>query len=284
MKNCKSILELSTQFLTQHEVPKARLVAETLLAFYLQMERIALYMHFDRPLIEEELVPFRAALKRAIKGEPIEYIMGEVEFYHCKIKVTPDVLIPRQETEILLDLICKRLDGSEKRALDLCTGSGCLAAGLKNARPDLEVHGVDLSEKALSVAKENGPEVIWHLGDLTAPVEGMQFDLVICNPPYVTDDEYQQLDASVKDFEPKMALVSGPTGLEYYERLSRELPAILAPGAKVFFEMGTGQGEAISKIFSDPLWVDPLVEKDWANHTRFFSLGTPKNLLSSSVC
>ncbi|MDN3505687.1 MAG: peptide chain release factor N(5)-glutamine methyltransferase [Simkaniaceae bacterium] len=277
MKNCKSILELSTQFLSQHQIPRPRFIAETLLAHFLQKERIELYMHFDRPLVEEELVPFRAALKRVIKGEPVDYVLGEVEFFGTKIKVTSDVLIPRPETEILLDLICKRLDGAENRALDLCTGSGCLAAGLKRAKPDMEVVGVDLSEAALNVAMGNGPDVTWLQGDLTEPVKGEKFDLVICNPPYVTEAEYDQLDPSVRDFEPKMALVSGATGYEFYERLNNELPTILNPGAKVFFEIGTGQGEGLSKIFSDDPWEHQLVEEDWSGHTRFFSLNIKQN-------
>lgn len=277
MKNCKSILELSTQFLTQHKIARPRFVAETLLAHFLQKERIELYMHFDRPLVEEELVPFRSALKRVIKGEPMDYVLGEVDFFGAKIKVTPDVLIPRPETEILLDLICKRLDGTEKRVLDLCTGSGCLAVGLKKAHPDIEVVGVDLSESALEVARQNGSDVTWLKGDLTEPVKGEKFDLVICNPPYVTEEEYTQLDSCVRDFEPKMALVSGPTGYEFYERLNKELPSILTPGAKVFFEIGTGQGEGLSKIFSGDLWEHQLVEEDWAGHTRFFSLNIKQN-------
>lgn len=277
MKNCKSVLELSTQFLTQHKIARPRLVAETLLAHFLKKQRIELYMHFDRPLVEEELVPFRAALKRVIKGEPMEYILGEVEFFDAKLKITPDVLIPRGETEILLDLICKRLEGTEKKALDLCTGSGCLAVGLKKAHPEIEVVGVDLSEEALCVARQNGPDVAWLKGDLTEPVRGEKFDLVMCNPPYVTEAEYGQLEASVRGFEPKMALVSGPTGYEFYERLAAELPLILAPGAKVFFEIGTGQGEGLIKIFSSDFWVDSAVEKDWAGHTRFFSLKTKQN-------
>ncbi|NGX47656.1 MAG: Release factor glutamine methyltransferase [Chlamydiae bacterium] len=272
MKDCKSILQLSTEFLAKNKVPRPRFVAETLLAHFLQKKRIELYMHFDRPLIEEELSPFRAALKRVIAKEPIEYILGEVEFFDAKIKVTPDVLIPRQETEILLDLVCKRLDGSEKRALDLCTGSGCLAVGLKKAHPEIEVIGVDLSEKALAVAQQNGPDVTWLKGDLTAPVAGQKFDLVLCNPPYVTEAEYDELDEALRKFEPKMALVSGPTGYEFYERLKDDLPAILTPGAKVFFEIGTGQGEGVLKIFSQGLWEDLRVEKDWSGHTRFFSL------------
>lgn len=229
-------------------------------------------MNYDRPLSEEELASYRFALKRAAKGEPIEYIMGEIEFYHCKLKITSDVLIPRPETEIMLDMICKRLDGSEKSALDICTGSGCLAIGLKNSFPEMRVTGVDLSEKALAVARGNSGAVTWLCGDLTEPVKESRFDLVMCNPPYVSEKEYPGLDSNVREFEPRMALVSGPTGYEFYERLSIELPPILNRGAKVFFEIGADQGEGIQKIFSQALWEGHALERDWAGHNRFFSL------------
>lgn len=270
MKNLQTVLKLAIEFLTKHGVHRPRLTAETLLAHFLKLKRIQLYMHFDRPLTEEELVPFRDALKRAIKHEPIEYIMGEIEFFGAKLKITPAVLIPRQETEILLDLVAKQLDGSEKRALDLCTGSGCLAIGLKKARPDLEVVAVDLSKEALDVARQNSSEIEWLHGDLTGPLQG-KFDLVLCNPPYVTSAEYALLDPGVRDFEPKMALDSGATGYEFYERLAKELSPFLNEGAKVFCEIGTGQGTKVIDLFSQEPWVGQKVMPDWAGHDRFFS-------------
>lgn len=275
MKNLQAILQLATSFLKKHELARPRYNAEVLLAHFLKMKRIELYMHYDRPLLEEELIPFRKALKRKIKGEPLEYILEEVEFYHTKLKITPSALIPRQETEILLDLVIKRLDGTEKRVLDLCTGSGCLSIGLKKVCPQLEITAVDLSKEALTLARENadrnGVEIDFRLGDFTAPVADELFDLVICNPPYVTEGEYSKLDPQVRDFEPKMALVSGESGYEFFDRLAEELPPILSPGAKVFFEMGTGQGSGILERFSKGNWMNSQVEADWAGHDRFFS-------------
>lgn len=272
MKDLRSVLILATEFLKKQGISLSRRTAESLLAHHLELKRIELYMHFDRPLTEEELAPFRESLKRAKTGEPLEYILGEIEFFHTKIRVEPGVLIPRQETEILLDFVCKALDGTEKKALDLCTGSGCLAAALKNAKPDLEVTGVDISDEALTVAKQNSKQVRWLKGDLTAPVREEKFDLVICNPPYITSKDYQKLDCGVRDFEPRIALESGPSGYEFFERLQEELPSILHPGAKVFFEIGTGQGEGMKQLFSREIWEDLHLEPDWAGHDRFFWL------------
>lgn len=277
MKTVKTILELSSDFLQKHGVKRARFVADTLLSHYLGLERIALYMHFDRPLVEQELALFREALKRAAKHEPLDYILGEVEFFGTKIKVGPGVLIPRQETEILMEHVCRSLDGTEKMALDLCTGSGCIAASLKNRVPSLAVTGVDLSKEALAIAKSNHDQVEWVEGDLTGPLFGKKFDLVICNPPYVTQREYEELERSVRDYEPKMALVAGERGTEFYSRLERELPGFLQPGAKLFFEIGTGQGKKVQEIFSSAHWENQQVVLDLAGHERFFLLNLKEN-------
>ncbi len=275
MKMVKEILSLAAGFLEKHQVSSPRLSAETLLAHFLDLKRIELYMHFDRPVQELELELFRSALKKAVRGDPLSYILGEVEFYGARIKVTPAVLIPRQETEILLDMVSKQIDSSQKRVIDLCSGSGCLAIGLKKAHPNLEVVGVDLSLDALEIARENSAknnvEIKWFHGDLIEPVKDQKFDLVLCNPPYVTEADYETLDPGVRNFEPKMALVSGVSGYEVFERLQQELPEILNPGAKVFCEIGTGQGAGVLERFSSGDWKDPSVKPDWAGHDRFFS-------------
>lgn len=275
MKNIQTILKLAIEFLQKQGMRRPRKDAEALLAHFLGLKRIELYMYHDRPIEEKELEPFRLGLRRRVKGEPLEYILGEVDFYHCQLDITPSVLIPRQETEILLDLVCKRLAGSEKVALDLCTGSGCLAIGLKKACPSLQVYGVDICPEALSVARKNGAkngvEVEWREGDLIEPVKEVKFDLVLCNPPYISEAEFKNLDREVRAYEPEKALVSGSSGYEFFERLVRELPPVLNPGAKVFFEMGSGQGAQIFTLFSQKPWLNSLVEPDWAGHDRFFS-------------
>lgn len=270
MKTVITVLKLASDFLSKKGIKKSRLVADTLLAHYLKIKRIELYLQFDRPLEEEELLQFREGIKRASTHEPVDYILGELDFFGCRIKVGPGVLVPRPETEILFEHIDRCLEGSEKKALDLCTGSGCIAVALKTRHPNFEVFAVDLSPDALKIARTNHKEVNWLEGDLTAPVKGEMFDLVVCNPPYIKASEYRKLDLNIRQFEPKMALVAGESGLEFYKRLAFELPPILNSGSKVFFEIGSGQGESVKKIFSNKIWKNHEVFSDWAGHDRFF--------------
>jgi release factor glutamine methyltransferase len=274
VKTVSELLQLSTVFLQERGVERARRLVEELLASTLRMKRLDLYMQFDKPVEEKELAKLREPLKRLVIGEPIEYILGEVDFYGCKVAVDARVLIPRQETEILVEHILKRIKG--RVVWDLCTGSGCLGISLKKARPELEVTLSDISSDALDLAKENAEknqvEIRLVQGDLLTPFEGQKADIVVCNPPYISISEYLNLQPSVRDFEPKMALVGGETGTEFYERLARELPPFLNDGTLVFLEMGTGQGPQLQKIFSGSPWTRAEVEKDWAGHDRFFFL------------
>jgi release factor glutamine methyltransferase len=200
-----------------------------------------------------------------------------VEFYGLKLKVTTDVLIPRPETEILVDKIAKSLtDVKGKRLLDLCTGSGCIGLALKKKFPSLQGSLSDLSSKALDVAKENSKindvQVEFFQGDLFEPLALQKFDYIICNPPYISESEYADLSKEVRDFEPKEALLAGPSGLEFYQRLSRELPSHLNPGGKVWLEIGASQGASVSALFLDRIWKSCILEKDWSGHDRFISL------------
>jgi release factor glutamine methyltransferase len=279
MKTLGEVLLLSAGYLKERSVLSPRLSAEELLAFVLKLKRLDLYMLFDRPLDENELTTYRALLKRRAGGEPVEYITGEVEFASCHFEITPACIIPRQETEILFHDALIEIKKMEKKSLvawDVCCGSGCLGIALKKKMAEIEVTLSDISDEALALARKNseknGVDLSFLKGDLLAPFEGKRADIVFCNPPYITEGEFPDLSREVRDFEPKRALVSGPTGLEFYQRLSRDLPRYLNPGAKVFFELGTGQGSALLELFSAPCWTRKNVKKDWADHDRFFFL------------
>lgn len=279
MKTLGEILAISARFLKEKNCPRFRRDAEELLAHVLNFKRLDLYLQFDRPMQNGELEAFRELIKRAIIGEPVEYITGEVAFYHCNISVDSRVLIPRPETEILVDVACRQLRSAafhQKIAWDLCTGSGCIGIALKKACPDLHVCLSDLSEEALEIAimnaKKNEVEVEVVQGDLLAPFVGRKADIIFCNPPYISAKEFSTLDRSIKDFEPGQALIGGEDGLSFYRRLQDELPDYLTPGAKIFFEIGADQGPAVLDLFSGSGWKNARVEKDWAGHDRFFFL------------
>lgn len=279
MKSLLEVLNLTTDYLKQRRISSARRQAEDLIAGALNLDRLQIYVNYDRPLSEDELQRCRSYLIRRAKREPLQYILGEVEFYDCTLSVTPDVLIPRQETEILVDKIAKDLqtiDLEGKVLWDVCCGSGCIGIALKKKFPALRVLMSDLSPKALAIAesnaKRNDADVALMEGDLLAASRGEPVDFLVCNPPYVREDEFPDLDPEVKDHEPRLALVPGPTGLECYARIARDLKAVLKAGARCWFELGTGQGEEIQALFMPLFPKKYAVEKDWAGHDRFFFL------------
>ena len=275
MKTLGEVLKLSSDFLQKKGIDRARRRVEELLSYVLKLPRIELYMQFDRPLIEQELTELRQAIKRRAEGEPWQYIAGEVEFLGCPIKVNKNVLIPRQETEILVDRILKELPETPVEIWDVCTGSGCIGIALKKKRPDCKVILSDVSPEALAVAKENaeknGVEVEFLQGDLLGPFQG-KADIIVSNPPYITEKDYVLLDREVREWEPKTALVGGLSGLEFYHRLSNDLPRCLNPNGKVYFEIGTGMGEQIKNLFDPRTWKSIQIAQDWSSHDRFLTL------------
>jgi len=276
MKSLGEVLQLSADFLKEKGIARPRRQAEELLSDVVKMARIELYMHYDRLMQEEELDRYRQAVRRKAAGEPWQYIAGEVSFLGCRISLDRNVLIPRQETEILASRVLEAVGDAPLDVWDICCGSGCIGLGLKKGRPSWRVALSDISEKALSVARENGRqngiEVSFFCGDLLKPFEGRKADIVICNPPYLAEREFAGLDREVRDFEPKGALVGGRTGYEFYERLAVELPLFMNPSGKVFLEIGTGMGEGVKKLFYSTIWKNHLVSSDWSGHDRFFSV------------
>lgn len=284
MKTILEVLTLSTDYLKKKGVANSRRQSEDLVSDALNLSRMDLYTHFEKPLSEAELEVCRKNLARRGKGEPLQYIKGLVEFFGCEIKVNSDVLIPRQETEVFVDMIAKQLLKDEQESgtlkgkvlFDVCTGSGCIGIALKKKFPDLKVVLSDISMKALEVAKSNAEqnevEVECLIGDLLQPFNGKKCDYFICNPPYIAEKEYATLDVEVKNFEPKSALISGLSGYEFYEKLAEELPGYLKCSARGFLEIGRGQGPQVLSLFSGQPWKNSRFERDWSSHDRFFFL------------
>ncbi len=208
-------------------------------------------------------------------SKPQAYILGLIEFYNLQLEVNPSVLIPRLESELLVEHALKRIPKGPHTVLDLCCGSGALGLALKKERPDLHLILTDISEEALQVAKKNskrnGLVVEFRQGDLLSVMQkGESLDFVICNPPYISESEYEHLDSSVRLFEPKLALVGGEDGLLFYRRIAQDLPLYLRKGGKVFFEIGKDLGKGLVDIFSTPEWGPSQLLQDYASLDRFF--------------
>lgn len=277
MKLLGDILQLTNQFLKQKGYTSHRRVSEQILSFVLGVDQLNLYMLYDRPLNEIEVAKAREILKKVVEGYPIEYVTGYVDFLDCRIEVDQRVLIPRPETEVMAHTVIQYMKPflEEKIAvLDLCCGSGCLGLAIKKHCPNASVMLVDLSPDALAVAgqnaKNNQLEANLIQSDLLKETNG-PFDVVVCNPPYISQDAYEKLDKSVKDWEPKMALCGGIRGTEFYEKLCLELPRVLSNKAKIFFEIGYDQADALLKIFSGDSF-ETVIRNDWAGHPRFVEI------------
>lgn len=270
------IIKRSAGYLAERGIEAPRRSAEEVIADALNMKRLDLYLQFDRPLTDGELPALRSAIARRAQHEPTAYIAGSVTFAGIELKVDRSVLIPRPETEIMVETIAKSLveqslEGSlEGKVLwDMCCGSGCIGLALKSRFPQLSVILSDMSPEALRTAKKNAVvDVEFKLGDLFIPFAGQRCDFFVCNPPYVTEGEFPQLAPEVKDWEPKMALVSGATGLEYYARIASHLRAHLNPEGQAWLEMGAGQGLAVQALFEKQGWKCQIA-LDWAGHDRF---------------
>ena len=221
-----------------------------------------------RTVTTKEQTALKRDLKRLKSGEPLGLVLGYVPFVNCEIKVTPDVLIPRSETEQLTDMIINEYEGVPTRVLDLCTGSGCIAVALaKNL--DAFVLATDISEKAVSVARQNAlanfANVDFVVGDLFEKVEG-KFDIIVSNPPYLNSEEMETLPKSVKDYEPNLALFGGEDGLDFYRRIASEVSEYLNPGGVIYLEVGDFQAEKVAEIFSD---FDCQIVGDYYGFDRF---------------
>lgn len=199
-----------------------------------------------------------ALTERRISGEPVAYITGSWEFYGLPMIITPDVLIPRMDTELLVDAAKELLNGRkmDARILDLCTGSGCIACAVAHELPAARIVAVDLSAKALEVARKNiaanrlSSRVICMQADATAspPMSIGQFDMILSNPPYIRSADMQKLDPSVRDYEPSWALDGGKDGLKFYKSIVKYWKSLLRPGGYLLFEVGEGQAESVREM------------------------------------
>jgi release factor glutamine methyltransferase len=248
------LLRWTADYFTGRGIDSPRLDAELLLAETLGLDRVGLYLNFERPLEAKELTAYRDKVRRRAGREPLAYILGRTEFWSLPVKVTPAVLIPRPDTERLVEVALPLL-ASGSRVLDVGTGSGVLAIALAHERPDLTVVAIDLSPAALAVAAENArdngvAERITFIETDLAVLPAGPFNLIMANPPYIPHGELATLMPEVRDFEPPLALDGGIDGLEAYRALARQAGEVLAPGGWLLVEVGSGQAPAVRDLIA----------------------------------
>lgn len=289
-KKIWSILDLitwGTDYLTEKKIADGRLNIELMLAQVLRLQRIQLYTSFDKPLTEEELSVFKELLKRRLTNEPLQYILGETEFMGLKFSVDTRVLIPRPETELLveksIDLIKERFASESKISiLDIGTGSGCIAVSLAKLVPRSNVVAIDNSIDALEIAQQNGvrngvAERIRfdniNMFDVKKILSAEKFHCIVSNPPYISIKEFSEVSNGVRDFEPRSALTDEGDGLKFYPAIADAGKEFLVENGIIGVEHAYDQSESVQKIFSDHGYIPIAIVKDYQGIKRhlFFS-------------
>ena len=293
----KEVLSWAEGYLNGYGVADPKAETEYLLSHLLNCKRSGLYLKHDKSLAIDEFQRFMDWLNRRIAREPSQYIIGEQEFRGLAFKVTRDVLIPRPETEILVEEAIKTVSSKSEvvsgnnniqltthdsrfTILDLCTGSGCIAVSLAKEIPDCHIYAVDVSEKALYVARENAERhggvadrINFLQGDLFGPLKCLKLvkrvDLIVSNPPYIAKTMMKDLQPEIRDYEPEIAVYAGEDGLDFYRRIISEAPKYLAKDGCILLEMGYGQAEEIKKLIEQHKAFEHIdIKKDFAGIDR----------------
>ncbi len=251
----REALEDATNALTLAARQNARLDAQLLLSHVTCLDRAGMITRVHEDIQPEQLAHYQRLIARRLQAEPIQYLLGAREFYGLRFAVTPDVLIPRPETEHLVEAAFELIPTDRPcRIVDVGTGSGAIAVTLALTRPLAQVTALDISAAALKVARENASahgvagRIRFTESDLLGGAGAEEFDIIVSNPPYIADGEREALDEEVRKYEPALALFAGPTGLEVYERLIPQAEKVLAPGGWLLLEIGAGQQRAMEHL------------------------------------
>jgi release factor glutamine methyltransferase len=269
------VLQSTTGYFQKHNIENPRLNAEHLLAHVLGRKRIELYLEFERQLNESELAPLRKLVKRRAGGEPLQHLLGTVEFCGRTFLCDKRALVPRPETEQLVELLISnfKIEITDSRIADVGTGSGVIALSLAAEYPETEIVASDISEEALALARKNadrlglGAHVRFLKGDLLENVEGT-FDLIVANLPYISTEQRQTLSREVLH-DPDIALFSGARGDELLRKLITQAPSRLRPGAVLALEIGIGQDKTLVSAMAKKNYRDICSKNDYSGVTRF---------------
>lgn len=282
----KRLLEWTTQFFTRKDVDSPRLSSEMLLSHVLGCPRIKLYTDFDKHVPEAKLSEYRELVRRAATHEPVAYLTGRAPFFNLDLAVSRDVLIPRPDTETLVENVvqlARAVSGFEApRVLDLCTGSGAIALAVASRLKNAVVVATDISDAVLAVARGNAERlglssrIVFLRGDLFSALNGhaeaQPFDLLLANPPYIPSADIAHLDASVRDFEPHLALDGGEDGMDLHRRIIEASESRLRPGGRMYLEIQFDQGPAMLELAKhNPFLSDCRILKDAAGNERVFT-------------
>ena len=277
----QKLLNWTTEYLTEKGIDSPRLSSELLLSHALTMKRIELYTQFDKAVTKPQLDRLHDLVKRAGQNEPIAYLVGRTEFYSLELNISPECMIPRPETELLAEHAIEFLRTRDGRQFvcDLCTGSGCVAIAIAKNFDDASIIATDISDAALNIAAQNIEKhqlknrVKLLCGDLFDPLVPQldvdKFDLIVCNPPYVSAAEFEKLDKNVKDYQPKLAIFAGDDGLDIYRRIVEKIDAFLKPGAALMLEVGYNQRQPVRELLEQTGYFAKItIEKDYNNNYR----------------
>lgn len=274
------VLKWSKDYLRDKQVESPQIEAEWILREVLGLSRLEIYLRHERPLSVTELAQIKALLLKRAAGQPLQYVLGNAEFMGLRFKVTPEVLIPRPETELLVENalnLCKTKSWTEPKILDIGTGSGCIAIALANLIPDSRVTALDISPAALEIARGNAGQLAVDQRidfvqlDILKTTDTLPavFDIIVSNPPYVSGDWFLNLPKLVKDHEPEIALSPGPDGLLFYRRIAELAPRLCQPGGFVIMEIGGDhQVQGVCELFSGEAYNSVEVIKDYAGLSR----------------
>lgn len=277
----QKLLNWITGYFTEKKIDSPRLSAELLLSYVLQLNRIDLYTQFDKLIPKDKLDILHGLVKRAGIKEPISYIIGKTEFFSIEFEIAPDCLIPRPETELLVERAIEflRSRNGRQKICDLCTGCGCIAIAIAKNLENADIIATDICDAALKIAAKNiekyqlKDRIKLLCGDLFDPlipqIDTEKFDLIVCNPPYVSASEYEILDKNVKDYEPKIALYAGDNGLDTYRKLTEKVCDFLNPDAALILEIGYNQGPAVRELLEQTACFKNIkIEKDTSGNDR----------------
>lgn len=266
------ILKWTTDYFAGKDIGSARLEAELLLAATLGLDRVGLYVNFERPLDASELASFREQVQRRAQREPVQYILGETEFWSLTLHVGPAVLVPRADTEVLVEEALTRIEGPA-RILDVGTGSGAIAIALAHEKTATIVTALDCSEAALEIARTNSERngvadrLTCVVGDLADLPLG-PFEMVVSNPPYIPTADCEELMPEVRDHEPRLALDGGADGLTAYRQLAAQAGKVLVPGGWMLVEVGIDQAADVAALFVDAGLTDVHHRDDYSGIPR----------------